>query len=355
MKILAVRQAGNYALSSHQPTHYLCWKVPGSQGLTMTNSSAGNAPVFLFGMERSGTTLLSMMMGAHPDVAVPLSTTGIWYAFYRSLETSYNNIATARDMEKLVDDLLAHERIKLWNTPLSRDRILSSTHVGRYGTVINAFHSEYALQREKSRWANIDIATLDNMHIAHALFEDAKFVHIIRDGRDVALSHQGVPFGAGNIADCAEAWQVRVRQNLRMGCMLDSACYLTIRYEDLVNFPEETLTRICAFMNIEFSPEMLSYHQEIDKRIPVDKQWMWPKIKTPPQKSNTYKWKQEMSLSQRIVFENIAMPLLKELNYETFQEIPKQITAYLLELKYFLGRGGRGKRLAERFRGRVSR
>lgn len=295
-------------------------------------------------MERSGTTLLSMMLGAHPDMAVPLSTTGMWYSFYRQLNTVYNNLRTVPDIERLIDDVMAHERVKLWRAPLNRERILARSRPSQYESIIESFHQEFARLRNKSYWANIDIATLDDMHIAHTLFNDAKFVHIVRDGRDVALSHQAVPFGAGNIAECAEAWLTRVRQNLRMGALLGPSQYLAIKYEDLVAAPERTLGYLCDFLGIEYSENMLSYYQSIDNNIPKYKQWMWPKLKKPPQKNNIYKWKKDMTLNRRIVFENIAAPLLKELGYETFEKCPKALGAYLLEMGYFLDRGGRRKR-----------
>ena len=60
------------------------------------------APFFMFGFERSGTTLLSMIVGAHPDIAVPLSVTGMWFRYGAKLDT-YNNLETHEDVERIVD------------------------------------------------------------------------------------------------------------------------------------------------------------------------------------------------------------------------------------------------------------
>ena len=77
-------------------------------------------PTFLFGMERSGTTLLSMMIGAHPQVAVPLATTGMWIGFAKRLDADFNGLATRGDIARLVDAILAHERIALWDAALDQ-------------------------------------------------------------------------------------------------------------------------------------------------------------------------------------------------------------------------------------------
>lgn len=303
------------------------------------------APILLFGMERSGTTLLSMMVGAHPQIAVPLSTTGMWYDFFARLSHDYQNLANHEAITRLVDDVLVHERIRLWNTALERERILTACQLGNFGSLVTAVHREYARQHGKPHWANSDIATLDAMHLANGWLPDSRFLHIIRDGRDVALSHQTMPFGAGNIAECALAWRHRVGQNLRMGAILGPNRYLAIRYEDLILEPESTLRRVCDFLGVPFSSAMLDYGAAVEKTIPEHKLWLWPEIKKPPQRGKVEVWRNRMSVAQRTVCEWNAGELLRELGYETHVTLPRRPSAYLLELWYFIGRGHRWTRL----------
>ena len=299
----------------------------------------------MFGMERSGTTLMSMMMGAHPQIAVPLATTGMWFDFFERFSRDYQGAQSPEDLDRLVRDVMAHERIRLWRTPMNRERLLAKVELGDFGSVVTAFHEEYARQLGKPYWGNIDIATLDNMHLAHRWFPDARFLHIVRDGRDVALSNQTMPYGPGNIAECAEAWRKRLGINLRMGDILGPERYFVVCYESLVIDPAATLQGICDFLKIGFSEEMLSYAATVDARVPQEKLWLWPELKSPPQASKVDRWRREMSDSQRTVFEWIAGPLLRDLGYEAREQPPKRFGPYLLELFYFLDRGGRTKRL----------
>lgn len=312
------------------------------------DTPAQATPILLFGMERSGTTLLSMMVGAHPQIAVPLSVTGMWYEFFAALEAGYDDLADASDVTRLVDDVLSHERIRLWNAALDRDRILANCRTHDFGSVVAAVHGEYARRQGKPYWANIDIRTLDAMHVSNGWFPDGRFVHIIRDGRDVALSHQTMPYGAGNIAECALAWDRRVGQNLRIGAVLGPGRYLAIRYEDLILEPEAILRRICDFLVVPYSPSMLNYRQTVEKTIPPDKRWLWPEIAKPPQRSRVAVWKSHMSATQRTVFEWNAGDLLRELHYEAGVGPGRHPMAHLLELWYFLGRGGRWYRLRKK-------
>ena len=93
------------------------------------------APTFLFGMERSGTTLLSMMVGAHPEIAVPLATTGLWIDFGQRLE-EFGRLERKDDQVRMVGAILAHERIRLWDAPLDRDRILADLPLADYGALL---------------------------------------------------------------------------------------------------------------------------------------------------------------------------------------------------------------------------
>jgi hypothetical protein len=304
-------------------------------------------PTFLFGMERSGTTLLSMMVGAHPQIAVPLATTGLWIDFAERLG-DFNDLATRADVARLVDAIHGHERIRLWDAELQREALLADLPPGDYGAVVARFHAEYARAKGKPYWANVDIATFENMDLVNSWFADARFLHIIRDGRDVALSHQTMPYGAGNIAECARAWVNRTATSVKMGRILGPARYMTVRFEDLVLDTRPSLERMCDFFGVAFDEGMLRYGEMVDAKIPENRRWLWPSIARPPQESKVGQWRRRMSRTQRIVFEGIANETLKAWGYDAYAAIPKSAAAYLLDLWYYLAQGGRLRRLRRR-------
>jgi hypothetical protein len=305
---------------------------------------SSTAPVFLFGFERSGTTLLSMMVGAHPELAVPFSVTGLWYRRARTLD-AYGGLQRRTDLERFVGDLLQEERIRLWDVTLSPDEVLDGLEPGSYARVVARFHECYARHKGKAGWGNIDIDTLYRMDEANRWFPEARFVHIVRDVRDVALSHQTYAYGASNIGECAEQWARDVRMSLKMGAMLGLERYLVVRYEDLVLEPEATLGRICAFAGVPYSAQMLDYSKMVDEKVPEDRRWIWPLLGREPVRSNVWRWKTAMGRSRQIVCERAARDLLEELGYEVHPSLPRSAASSALELWYFLGRGHRFERL----------
>lgn len=312
-------------------------------------------PLFMFGFERSGTTLLSMMMGAHPEVAVPFSVTGLWYRFESRL-AEYENLRSPSQVERLVDDLLGEHRIKLWDAEIDRQDVLRDLGSMSYADVVRRFHECYAVAKRKPFWASMDIATLYDMDRANAWFPGARFLHIVRDGRDVALSHKGYVYGASNVLECAENWDRDVRANLKMGAMLDADRYLRIRYEDLILTSEATLKRICEFAGVPYSDAMLDYPGSVSERIPEDRRFLWPDISKGPQAGNVYRWRTRMSATDKEIFEQTAGGLLKMFDYDLSPPKRKSPAYYIKEFWYLLGRGHRFDRILKNFgRGRLAK
>ncbi len=305
-------------------------------------------PIFMFGFERSGTTLLSMVVGAHPDIAVPFSVAGMWFKYYKELG-DYKYLNTEQNIEKLTDDILSDERIKFWDIHISRDEVLSKITAPDYAGIVHAFHEIYAAKKEKYFWANLDIATLDSMDIVNEWFPTCKFIHLVRDGRDIALSHQTMPYGYANVLDTAENWKSRVSANVKMGKMISRNRYKILRFEDLIINPDETLEDLCRFIGVKYSEDMQNFYKMVDEKVPEEKIWLWPSLKNPFDHSKVNCWKKKMPRIKRVIFERSASHLLSRFGYEVYQRIPKSILSYFYEIFYYFGMGGRYRRVLKKF------
>ncbi|MEM8799480.1 MAG: sulfotransferase [Pseudomonadota bacterium] len=306
-------------------------------------------PIFMFGYDRSGTTLLSMIAGAHPDLAMPFSVTGLWYRYAADLDR-FGGLATPDDIARLVDALLAEERIQIWDAKLDREALLEGLPAKSFSAVVARFHEAYAIAKAKPRWSNMDIATLTEMPIANTWFPDARFVHIVRDGRDVALSHKHYQYSVGNFVDVARQWRARVETNLRMGAMLGPERYRVVRFEDLVRDTARTLADLCAFLGLSYSDDMLNYTDMVGDKVPEEKRALWPVLDKPPQPDKCDQWKRKMSRSTRLVFEDVAGPLLDELGYAVEANPSVSPIAEMKGVFYQLDRGDRLARFRRRFK-----
>lgn len=293
-----------------------------------------DAPFFIVGFQRSGTTLLRLMLDNHPELAIPLDTVGLWATYAGRLD-EYGNLAESADRERLISDLLKEERIRLWEAELTPEIVREALEGEDFPAVMAAFHSAYAASRGKKRWGDKDPGNMHRIQELNRWFPDARFIHIIRDGRDACLSHLKQSFGYADILECAVGWQEEVQWVRRMGEILGER-YHELRYEDLVNEPEPELRRICSFLNVAFDPEMLEYHERVSRSVPEEKRHIWPLLNKPPQKENLDRWRKEMSAGQRVAFEKRAGGMLRAMRYETYAGYPTRGT--LEEVRSFARR-----------------
>jgi hypothetical protein len=180
---------------------------------------------------------------------------------------------------------------------------------------VPSIYQLYAESRRKPRFGDKTPLYMQHLDVLERAFPDARYVHIVRDGRDAALSMIAMtrkprfnlsrPRGLG---DFACAWRREVRAAQRFG---RTHPYLELRYEDLVAEPESRLREVCVFLGLEYEPGMLEYHRREDPSLYADH----PRLAEPPVR-DTRSWRRELRPAEAELFEAIAGDLLAELGYE---------------------------------------
>ena len=279
-------------------------------------------PFFIIGFQRSGTTLLRLMLDSHPAVAIPLDAVGLWARYAGRLDSEFGGLSTDGDVLRLVEALVAEERIRLWDVGLSADRIVSAVGERSFPAVIDAFNAAYAAANGKRWWGSKDPGDMRRIHLIDEWFPQSRFVHILRDGRDACASLVAQEFGPDDLLTCADAWREEVWWVRRIGRLLGPTRYHELRYEDLVTNPEAVLRPLCVFLSLEFEPSMLAYHSRVSDAVPDEKRHIWPLIDKPPQADNVERWRTRLSPGMRVCFEKRAGDVLAECGYEVLEGRP---------------------------------
>ena len=290
-------------------------------------------PFFITGFLRSGTTLLRLMLDNHPEVAVPLDVVKLWPRYYSKLG-QYNDLKTLRDIKRMATDLIQEERIQLWEAPLTVEDVLACRQGDDFPDIVDAFYRAYALSKGKKYWGDKNPGNMRRIHLLNRWFPNCKIIHIIRDGRDACLSLSKQEFGSDDLLQCANSWREQVWWVRCAGEILGPSRYLELRYEDLVNNPERELKRICRYLDITYSSQMLFYYHNVERSIPESKRHIWLLISEPPRKDNIERWRRELSKGLRVCFERRAGSVLRELGYEV---LPGTCSGgYVEEIKSFI-------------------
>lgn len=293
-------------------------------------SSRPPAP-FVVGLTRSGTTLLRMMLDAHSELTIPPET-----HFVPDLIKATQTAGT--DLDPVLAALTSN---RTWgdfgiSAEEMRERLTAALAAdpGDGGAAVRAFFDAYAERQQKPRWGDKTPAyMLAVTRIGRALPE-ARFVHLIRDGRDVALSQRARAINRQPPPhEQAERWVKRIRKSREQADKLGGARYLEVRYEDLVRSPKPTLRRICEFVELEFEPGMLSYYERAAGRLREmagelrgdaghAKQEEGYRIDNhrpttaPPDPGKLDRWRREMGPADLRSYDDVAGELLAELGYE---------------------------------------
>ena len=266
-------------------------------------------PVVVLGVSRSGTTLLKEMLDAHSELAIPTES-----YFIPQLHDRHGD---RPEVEPFLADLARLARVREWGvTP--EDVRARLPNEPSFAEAIQAVYASYADARGKSRFGDKTPAYMQQLDLLERVFPGAQYVHLIRDGRDAALSFVAMrrrprfnwarPRG---IAGFACQWKLEVEGARRFGRRVGAERYVELRYEELVAEPEATLRRVCDFLGLDFEPAMLEYHRGVDAGRLEDH----PRLAQPPT-PGVRRWQEQMSAADAELFEATAGGLLAELGYE---------------------------------------
>lgn len=297
----------------------------------------------IVGVARSGTTLLRLMLDAHSELAVtheagfiPMAsnlTNPLSRMFFRRLKNtakhgSWLNSLRAEFFRTLTEG-------STWNDfHIEKDAFaeaLLQLQPFSVSAGFRTFFRLYAMRFDKPRWGDKTPFYCQYLPVVQNVLPEAHFIHIIRDGRDVALSGRGLPFTSGGIEGIARDWVRQIllaRRDVR-------ACnrYLEIRYEDLLLKTADVLRQICEFIDLPYEPRMEQYYLRANERLDElgtaykpdgavfaekDSRLRLHRLTSrPPEPTRIGRWQTEMTKEELATFNKIAGGLLKELGYES--------------------------------------
>jgi hypothetical protein len=301
-------------------------------------------PIFIIGVHRSGTTLLRYMLNSHPDIYIPPESDFIPRFFQRN----QNNILTEREIDLLLKTIFTKYRfVREWKGAPPDVEIFMCNERTLSG-FLNKLYQVYAQQYNAHRWGDKTPIYSSYVSLLDAIFPNAQFIHVIRDGRDVAISmlerwgkrdfHIDIYFTACN-------WVRRINQARTEGVLLGEERYLELHYENLVTEPEYVLRKVCTFLGERYLPIMSQPHLLGEKDIEPGS--FHDPIRKPPSTAHINRWRQEMSQSDLHIFQYIAGSLLIKLGYRIINSnivtlsIKERIRFSFLAIKYHILQFGR--------------
>ena len=275
----------------------------------LTNTS--NFPFFIFSCGRSGSSLLSRILNSHNKIAVPYES-HLFNTFYPWLKY-YGDLEDKRNLIRIVNDILSTDVLNDFSPRLNSKEVIDSIEKSDFGGIVESVLSCWAKSQNKQRWGEKTPKHLYFWRQILKYFPNAKFIHMVRDGRDVALSWIRARFGPKTIFAAAEAW-IKYLDKIAEIKVFDDSILYEVRYEDLLEDPEEILRKLCEFLEEDYSPKMLEFYK--DKTPYKTDKTNLINLAMPLLKDNKAKWKIEMTHNDLRIFEFFAKNHLQKYGYE---------------------------------------
>jgi LPS sulfotransferase NodH len=321
--------------SAHMPLRLAAWGYnlrrtlrllwPGNRfPLADTAGTLSCQPLIFVSAGRSGTTLLRSMLAVSGEIAIPPESYALSFAAlqYQAMqEQSWYNL-----VRLIVSLFEGVESFQLWQMNMNpvyvKARSLPPPERS-LARVIDLIFLEYAAQHfpEAHLWGDQTIQNAQRLPWIIQTFPQAKYLHVLRDGRDVIGSYlknrEAIPYiDNENIIEFALGrWRGAVQAAAHAKKQLAAAQFLEIRYEDLVQSPEPTLQRVCDFAGMTCTPQMLNYWQS-DTTVEDRYQTFHQNLKKPVFASSIGSWQERLSDTQKATVQRELASLLTQTGYQ---------------------------------------
>ena len=280
-------------------------------------------PIFILGNNRSGTSLLRIMLHSHPQICIPPES-----HFFLWLEEKYGNWNN-NILEIYLEDLYKSKKFETWNLDRTglRDYLINFLPES-YAHLTSLVYKFYALTENKSPlfWGDKNGLWIEKLDKIKLYFPNAFIIHLIRDGRDVACSYKEInlknvntpyaPKLPNDISKIAETWNtnnISIEDFLKL---LPKSQFVQIKYEDLLVSTKSALERILEPLGLKTAPQQFEYYLRDKKDIEPEEFFRWKeKLKQPPDINNIGKYLNILSEDEINVFNNIANHSLKKYKY----------------------------------------
>ncbi len=289
------------------------------RGMENQGTAEQEAPLFIVGANRSGTTLLRLILNAHTRIAIPDE---LVYFGSRMAGVPIERWRHPGLPPEAYDSFV--RRFLESNAPVLRvldcaaleQKMLAGAQSFRrpYRLLLRAWADHYG----KARWGEKTPGNLFYADVIREMFPQARFIHMVRDPRAVVHSMLKVDFFSDDVVFNALAWRKHVTAGRAvLEQSVPPAQRITVRYEDLVSAPEEMVRTVCAFLDEDYDPAMLHFHEDAGRYMKQEAASEFNRAATRPISTDgIQKWKQHLDPEAVAVIEHLCMSEMRGFGYE---------------------------------------
>lgn len=272
-----------------------------------------DTPFFIVGSGRCGSTLLRLILAGHSRIQIPPET---WFIGDLVRELPLWGPISAAQVDRAVDIMTGHFRWPDMQIPAEEfRRSASALAAPRLVDVINLVYQHHLRVHGKQRFGDKTPPYFEIIPELSVLYPGAKFIHLIRDGRDVAISFIENEYSERYYQRRFD-WRRAMRFRRHNNASAHGGRILEVRYEDLVTNLERTVRQICEYLGEEFEPGMLDWHGRADLVPERGRQTLHKGLAEPLQTERIGTWRRKLRPFECFAMEACLQNDLRALGYQ---------------------------------------
>jgi hypothetical protein len=298
-----------------------------------------DSPIFIVGMPRSGTTLLSKILSSHSNICIAPESHFLNYWMQRF---SFTSIQEDSGFEEFWQAFIHSERFSYFEIDSTQlFSVVKFASEDRAQLFFSTLLKQFSKKEKKSRWGEKTPAHYAYIDKLLEWYPNARILYVVRDPRAVAASMKNVPWGGNRVIAYSTRWKDSIKHLKKWVC---DYRVLKVQYEHFVINPEKYLRQICSFIGEDFQSQLLTsdklYNDSTAKLY--SSEWAISHVFLASQSINTdnlEKWKKNLSENEIALIEYICRNYMKDFNYKALGKHPSFIWKLYLWI-YLLGRQG---------------
>jgi hypothetical protein len=296
-----------------------------------------HGPLFVVGMPRSGTKLLRTLLNQHPNISI-LSVESEFLPSWQKSWASFGPLSEWANFEKFYSWTTKLTYFYLYREEVGEQisaRVWFESCKGKFdiATVFEALarHDSGTAKTTDVIWGDKSPSYVRSISFLNSIYPDARFIHIVRDVRDYAISLKR-GFGKDPLRS-AQRWSDDVHEGNAQGKRLGDR-YKLVRYEELVATPEITLRSLCKFLEIDFKSDLLRLKKPAEQEFEQQRGVGTGRLDIVS--DNTYKWRKEKQTKLVREIEALSFATLEEMGYDVDPKTqPRRLSEYSMAARQF--------------------
>lgn len=273
-------------------------------------------PLLIVGTQRSGSNLLRLMLNQLPEIDAPHPPHLM--QMFSPLLPGYGDLDNRDNVERLVSDVAAYVNANpvAWHgITFSAADILPHLTTHTLADIFRVVYQLKAMQKNARYWCCKSMANIYYIPAIEAEGWQPYYIHLIRDGRDVAASFQKSIVGEKHIYFLAQQWKKDQELSAQLLATTPAHRIQQIRYEEFITNPKQALLPVLAMLGIAWNDEIMNYYLSDEAKRTAASGDMWRNVVKPVDAGNMRHYSEKLSVREIEIFECVAGNMLEQFGY----------------------------------------